>query len=46
MKQQTKLCLLQMEATCSSETLADFQRTAQRYIPEDKTLQFSRVFES
>jgi hypothetical protein len=26
-----------MEATCSSETLVDFQRTA--YIPEDKTLQ-------
>jgi hypothetical protein len=28
-----------MEATCSSETLLDFQGTAQRLIPEDKILQ-------
>jgi hypothetical protein len=28
-----------MEATCSSETLIDLQRTKWRYIPEDKTLQ-------
>jgi hypothetical protein len=28
-----------MEVTCSSETLVDFQRTAQRFIPEDRTLQ-------
>jgi hypothetical protein len=27
-----------MEATCSSETSADFQRTTHRYIPEDRTL--------
>jgi hypothetical protein len=27
-----------MEATCSSETLVDFQRTSRRYIPEDSTL--------
>jgi hypothetical protein len=29
---------LKMEATCSSETLVDFQRTSQHYIPEDRTL--------
>jgi hypothetical protein len=29
---------LKMEATCSSETSADFQRTTQRYIPEDRIL--------
>jgi hypothetical protein len=29
--------LLKMDATCYSETLADFQRTARRYIPEDRT---------
>jgi hypothetical protein len=29
---------LKMEATCSSETSVDFQRTTRRYIPEDKTL--------
>jgi hypothetical protein len=29
---------LKMEATCSSETSVDFQRTTQRYNPEDKTL--------
>jgi hypothetical protein len=26
-----------MEATCSSETSADFRRTTRRYIPEDRT---------
>jgi hypothetical protein len=31
---------LKMEALCSSETLVDFQRTTQRYIPEDSTLQY------
>jgi hypothetical protein len=29
---------LKMEATCSSGTSVDFQRTARRYIPEDRTL--------
>jgi hypothetical protein len=29
---------LKMEATCSSETLIDFQRTARRPTPEDRTL--------
>jgi hypothetical protein len=29
---------LKMEAICSSETSVDFQRTTQRYIPEDGTL--------
>jgi hypothetical protein len=29
---------LMMEATCSSETSVDFQRTTRRYIPEDRTL--------
>jgi hypothetical protein len=28
---------LMMEATCSSETLVDFQQTTWRYIPEDIT---------
>jgi hypothetical protein len=27
-----------MEATCSSETSANFQLIAERYIPEDRTL--------
>jgi hypothetical protein len=27
-----------MEATCSSETSVDFQRTTRRYIPEDSPL--------
>jgi hypothetical protein len=27
---------LKMEATCSIETSVDFQRTARRYIPEDR----------
>jgi hypothetical protein len=30
--------ILKMEAICSSETSVDFQRTIQRYIPEDSTL--------
>jgi hypothetical protein len=29
---------MKMEATCSSETSVDFQRTTRHYIPEDKTL--------
>jgi hypothetical protein len=29
---------LKIEAICSSETLVDFQQTAQRYNPEDSTL--------
>jgi hypothetical protein len=29
---------LKMEATCSSETSVDFQRTTRRYVPEDKAL--------
>jgi hypothetical protein len=29
---------LKMEATCSSETSVDFQRTTRCYIPEDRTL--------
>jgi hypothetical protein len=29
---------LKMEATCSSETSVDFQRTTHRYIPEHRTL--------
>jgi hypothetical protein len=29
-----------MEATCSSETSVDFQRTTRRYVPEDRTLQY------
>jgi hypothetical protein len=29
---------LKMEATCSSETSADFQRTTRRYISEDRTV--------
>jgi hypothetical protein len=31
---------LKMEATCSSETSVDYQRTIQSYIPEDRTLFF------
>jgi hypothetical protein len=31
---------LQMEATCSSETSDDFERTTRCYIPEDRTLDF------
>jgi hypothetical protein len=30
---------LKLEATCSSETSVDFQRTRWRYISEDGTLQ-------
>jgi hypothetical protein len=29
---------LKKEATCSSETSVDFQRTSRRYIPENRTL--------
>jgi hypothetical protein len=32
-----------MEATSSSETSVDFQRTTRRYIPEDRTLHPSSV---
>jgi hypothetical protein len=32
---------LKMEAICSSETSVDFQRTTQRYIPEESTLKKS-----
>jgi hypothetical protein len=31
------------EATCSSETSGDFGRSTRRYIPDDRTLQFSDV---
>jgi hypothetical protein len=31
-----------MEATCSYGTWVDFQRTTQRYIPEDRTLHNDR----
>jgi hypothetical protein len=30
---------LKMEATCSPETSGDFQRTTQRYIPDDERFQ-------
>jgi hypothetical protein len=30
---------LKMEATCSSETSVEFQRTIRRYTPEDRTIQ-------
>jgi hypothetical protein len=33
---------LMNEATCSSETSVDFQRTARRYIPEDGTFHTHR----
>jgi hypothetical protein len=36
--------LLKMEATCSSETSAYFQRTIQRYIPEDITFGIIKLF--
>jgi hypothetical protein len=32
--------ILKMEATCFSETSVGFQRTARRYISEDKVLYF------
>jgi hypothetical protein len=34
----TYISTLNMEATCSSETSADFQRTTRRYIPVNMTL--------
>jgi hypothetical protein len=34
---------LNIEMTCPSETSADIQQTTQRYIPEDRTLQFKIV---
>jgi hypothetical protein len=39
---------LKMDATCSSKTSVDFQRTAWNYIPRDRTLQnhFSENLES
>jgi hypothetical protein len=30
--------MLKMEATCSSGTSVDFQKTKRHYIPEDRTL--------
>jgi hypothetical protein len=33
---------MKMEATCASEKSVNFQRYAQRYIPEDKTF---RIYE-
>jgi hypothetical protein len=33
-----------MEATCSSETQADFQRTTKHYIPEDNSSENNTVF--
>jgi hypothetical protein len=35
---QLILSTMKMEAICSSETLVDFPRTTQCYIPEDGTL--------
>jgi hypothetical protein len=32
---------LKMEATCSYETSADFQKTTRRYISDDETLQIN-----
>jgi hypothetical protein len=32
-----------MEATCSSETSVDFQRTTQRNVPEDRILNYARL---
>jgi hypothetical protein len=31
-------CILKMEATCSSETLIDFQQSTRRDIPEHRTI--------
>jgi hypothetical protein len=36
---------LKMVVTCSSETSADFQQTAQLYIPEDRTIHFKVILE-
>jgi hypothetical protein len=35
---------MKMEATCSSETSVDFQRTTRRYIPEDRTLHTNNYY--
>jgi hypothetical protein len=35
---------LKMEAVCSSETSVATQQTTRRYIPEDDTLQKSKLF--
>jgi hypothetical protein len=32
-----------LEATCSSETSAELQRTTWRYIPEERTFQYSSM---
>jgi hypothetical protein len=37
---------LEMEAICSSETSADFQRTTRLYIPTDSTIHISTYFAS
>jgi hypothetical protein len=34
---------LKMEVICSSERSADFQQTAQHYVPEDNSLQLSEM---
>jgi hypothetical protein len=34
---------MKMEATCSSETSVDFQRTTRRYIPEERTFLYLRI---
>jgi hypothetical protein len=36
--------ILKMEATCSSETSADFQRATRHYIPLERTLQIKIFF--
>jgi hypothetical protein len=38
--------ILKTKATCSSETLVDFQLTTRRYIPEDTTLQAFYLIQS
>jgi hypothetical protein len=35
---------MKKEATCSSDTPANLQRTTQRYIPEDRNLNFELLF--
>jgi hypothetical protein len=36
---------LNMEATCSSATSDDFQRTTRRYITKDRNLEFCKFIE-